>query len=404
MTDKHESLRPASRTVPPGRWGTLLLVLLLGFGALVASGTQNDAAVPSLVANSPTVVVPNKGSEADRLHAVITEEITAQVSKLGLEPAYQAWIVTKLSASFPRLAILKTTLDRATNDVQNVQAVALTLYRDINSAIEIDKGSDPYELGEVLERKKANCIGSAQVFYITARAVGFTVVPIEIRNDPHGHLAFHVANLVLLPDGRYLRIDFPAEQPKPIGSIRRARVLSLEEEFQPQGLYQARVNNSDGDMYQRIRILRGLTGLLSFAAVDKHDFRLAIALDNENVCAFEYLGVCGQLTPQELAMGFYVAPRQAYLEKTKALLAAITLDPQTTYASEQLRLVFWEASRLLDYDLIRESARIVVQGQQEALKGLNLPSEADQIKRVESELQEWLIIEQDLDTPSPHSK
>jgi hypothetical protein len=93
-----------------------------------------------------------------------------------------------------------------------------------------------------------------------------------------------------------------------------------------------------------------------------------------------------------------------YLEKTKALLAAITLDPQTTYASEQLRLVFWEASRLLDHDLIRESARIVMQAQQEALKGFNLSSEADQIKRVESELQEWLIIEQDLATPSPHSK
>jgi hypothetical protein len=381
----------------------MFVALLLGLSELLASETGNHGAAASHVTHS-SAVAPITGAEIQIAQAAITKEITAQVSQLGLAPAYQNWIVTNLCATLPRLPNLKATLGRATNDVQNVQNVALALYRDINSAFEINKGSNPYELGEVLDRRKANCIGSAQVYYITATAVGLTVVPIEIRNDPQGNLAFHVANLVLLPDGRYLRIDLLAEQPKPIGSIHPSRVFALEKEFTPQGLYQVRVNDNDADMYQRIRILKGLIGLLSFAAVDKRDYRRAIALDKENAAASECLGAYGQLTPQDLALRVYVAPAQAYLEEAQALLAAITLDPQTAYCSQKLRILFWEASGLLDHNFIREGTGIVVEAQQEALKVLKLYSRAEQVMDLERELQEWQIIKQDLDPPLPQSR
>jgi hypothetical protein len=400
MNDRPKSLRPAAGTDLPGGWGVLLVAFLLGLSELVAAEIGNDAARPSRAINPPAVVTPAKGAEAKLAQAAITKEITAQVRQLGLEAAYQNWIVTNLCATFPRLPDLKGTLQRATHDVANVQAVALALSHDINTAIAVDKGSNPYELGEVLDRKKANCIGSAQVFYITASAVGLTVVPIEIRNDPRGKLAFHVANLVRLPDGRYLRIDFLAEQPKPIGSIRAARVFSLEKEFTPQGAYQVRVNDHDADLYQRIRLMKGLPGLLSFAAVNKRDYRRAIALDPENAAASECLGAYGQLTSQELAARVYVASAQAYLEEAQALLAAITLDPQTTYCSEKLRILFWEAAGPFDRDFIRESAGIVVAAQQEALTALKRSSWAEETEELEHELKEWLMIKQDAQKPS----
>ena len=400
MNDRPKSLRPAAGTVLPAGWEVLLVAFLLGVSKLVAAETSQDAATASRAANPPTVVTPINGAEAKLAQAAITKEIAAQVRQLDLEPAYENWIVTNLCAIFPRLPNLKATLQRATNDVANVQAVALALSHDINTAIEVDKGSNPYELGEVLDRKKANCIGSAQVFYLTASAVGLTVVPIEIRNDPRGKLAFHVANLVRLPDGRYLRTDFLAEQPKPIGSIRAARVFSLEKEFTSQGAYQVRVNDRDSDMYQRIRLMKGLTGLLSFAAVNKGDYRRAIALDPENAAASEYLGAYGQLRPHELAARLYVASAQVYLEEAQALLAAITLDPQTTYCSEKLRILFWEASGLFERDFILESAGIVVAAQQEALKALKRSSWAEETEDLEREMKEWLMIKQDAEKPS----
>jgi hypothetical protein len=376
------------------------VALLLGLRPLAASPAGNEAALASRTPNPPAVVTPSNGTAAKLAQTAITNEITAQVRQLGLEPAYQNWIVTNLCATFLRLPALKATFDRAPNDVATVQTVALALSHDVNAALKIDSGSNPYELGEVLVSRKANCIGSAQVFYLTARAVGLTVVPIEIRNDPRGKLAFHVANLVRLPDQRYLRIDLLAEQPKPIGSIRASRVISLETEFTPQGLYQVRVNDQDADLYQRIRLLKGLPGLLSFAAVNKGDYRRAIALDPENAAASEWLGAYGQLRPHELAAKIYVASAQAYLEEAQALLAAIILDPETTYCSEKLRLLFWEASGLLDPNFIRESAGIVVATQREALKTLKVASRVEAIEALELELKEWQLMKPDAEKPS----
>jgi len=110
------------------------------------------------------------------------------------------------------------------------------------------------------------------------------------------------------------------------------------------------------------------------------------------------------LTPQDLALRVYVAPAQAYLEEAQALLAAITLDPQTAYCSQKLRILFWEASGLLDHNFIREGTGIVVEAQQEALKVLKLYSRAEQVMDLERELQEWQIIKQDLDPPLPQSR
>jgi len=180
MNDRPKSLRPASRTDRSGCAGVLLVALLLGLRPLAASPAGNEAALASRTPNPPAVVTPSNGTAAKLAQTAITNEITAQVCQLGLEPAYQNWIVTNLCATFLRLPALKATFDRAPHDVATVQTVALALSHDVNAALKIDSGSNPYELGEVLVSRKANCIGSAQVFYLTARAVGLPVVATDV--------------------------------------------------------------------------------------------------------------------------------------------------------------------------------------------------------------------------------
>ncbi|MGD0538476.1 MAG: hypothetical protein ABSC03_12625 [Verrucomicrobiota bacterium] len=118
----------------------MLAALLLGLSELVASETGDDAVRANRATNSPAVVTPITGAKAKIAQAAISKAITAQVSELGLQPSYLNWIVTNLCAIFPRLPSLKATLDRTPNDAQNV---ALALCRDINAALEINKGSNP---------------------------------------------------------------------------------------------------------------------------------------------------------------------------------------------------------------------------------------------------------------------
>ena len=81
-------------------------------------------------------------------------------------------------------------------------------------------------------------------------------------------------------------------------------------------------------------------------------------------------------------------------------MAAIILDPPTTYCSEKLRLLFWEASGLLDPNFIRESAGIVVATQREALKTLKVASRVEAIEALELELKEWQLMKPDAEKPS----
>jgi tetratricopeptide (TPR) repeat protein len=122
---------------------------------------------------------------------------------------------------------------------------------------EITPDKEVFDLADVVARRRANCVGYAQLFYVVGRSAGLAIQPIGVleAQDP-GSLpegARHVCCLVALNDGTAVMVDFaPAFTSAP---------FVLDETYAKCGCYHC-LNDPANPMrlYRKIQVLeeRGL--------------------------------------------------------------------------------------------------------------------------------------------------
>jgi len=83
--------------------------------------------------------------------------------------------------------------------------IATKIARHIFSKVKYDR--DCFDLKDVATKKRGQCLGLTQLYYVVAKAVGFEIVPILVLPDYETVMREHVACLVQLGDDKYMMVD-----------------------------------------------------------------------------------------------------------------------------------------------------------------------------------------------------
>lgn len=173
------------------------------------------------------------------------------------------------------------------NDDQSVIRAVRGLHDVLKREFNVTSGDANADLAIVATDPQANCIGSAQLFLATARALGLAARPIEVVRTADGRTTLHVASMVALPSGKQATADllFPDAVSAP---------FDLGGTYQSNGKY---LDTKSAEHYRRIRELSD-QGLRSFVEMGKTGngvdaasaARRAIELDPDNAWAHQKLG------------------------------------------------------------------------------------------------------------------
>ena len=170
--------------------------------------------------------------------------------------------IEKLNKFKQQLRQSNLRLQNDTVNLYNMAQIEKTITKQIHSMIteHIQSDYEIFELPDIINKTRANCLGFTQLFYILATSVGLRIQPINIIEFqsafPEMPGAAHIACIVRLADNSIIMVN-----PVPNGSISNAFYLS--EKYTTTGTcLQLNNKNNPLNLYRSIQLLNG-DGLLS---------------------------------------------------------------------------------------------------------------------------------------------